>query len=206
MDTDLSTDKPLSSTAGEEPGWSENDLPRQIGQRIKERRQALGLSLRKLAARTGLSASSLSQIERGVVSPTLSSLTGIARALDTPLFEFFVGKFSNSLVGRQGHHPRLSLVGSNVNYELVSRRGSSNIAVMRARLQAGRSVYDTPQSHPQEECLFVLRGRIQVCLGDRTVVLESGDAIHYDANTPHLLTAVGDSEAEYVLCISPVVF
>jgi transcriptional regulator with XRE-family HTH domain len=166
----------------------------------------MGLSLRELSERTGLSASSLSQIERGIVSPTLKSLTAIARALDVPLFSFFIGNSNDSPVIRYGQHPRLQLPGSNVHYELISRRNSSSIAVMRARLQAGRSVYDEPQAHPQEECLYVLQGKMRVTLGDTEYVLGQHDAISFDGNVPHLLTAIGSEEAEYILSISPVVF
>ncbi len=164
------------------------------------------MSLRQLGAVANLSASSLSQIERGTVSPTLSSLSGIARALKVPLFDFFVGSYGDSLVLKKDQHLRLELPGSNVNYELISRRGSATVAVMRARLEAGHSVYDEPQSHPQEECLFVLQGQIEVILGDEAILLNKYDAIHFDASTPHRFSAVGDSDAEYILCISPVVF
>jgi transcriptional regulator with XRE-family HTH domain len=183
----------------------EGSLASDIGRRINQRRHQLGMSLRQLGAVASLSASSLSQIERGMVSPTLSSLSDIARALEVPLFDFFVGSYENSLVLKRGQHLRLELPGSNVDYELISRRGSTSIAVMRARLEAGHSVYDEPQSHPQEECLFVLRGQIEVTLGDETILLDSYDAIHFDASTLHKFTAVGDSDAEYILCISPVV-
>jgi len=184
----------------------EASLASDIGRRIKHRRHQLGMSLRQLGAVANLSASSLSQIERGIVSPTLSSLSDIARSLEVPLFDFFVGSYENSLVLKKGQHLRLELPGSNVDYELISRRGSTSIAVMRARLEAGHSVYDEPQSHPQEECLFVLRGQIEVTLGDETVLLDKYDAIHFDASTLHKFAAVGDSDAEYILCISPVVF
>lgn len=206
MNIEVDADQTSSEERGGIAVGEADSLPREIGRQIKARRRALGFSLRDLGARTGLSASSLSQIERGVVSPTLSSLTAIARALGVSLFEFFVGNAGHSMIFRKGAHPRLQLPGSNVDYELVSRRGSANIAVMRARLQAGSSVYDSPQVHPQEECLFVLQGEMEVCLGDQRFVLGPRDAIHFDGSVPHRLTAVGDQEAEYVLCISPVVF
>jgi len=185
---------------------TEISLNQEVGQRVKERRQALDLSLRKLGAMVGLTASALSQIERGVVTPSLTSLTAIARALDTPLHEFFVGQRGDSVVSRKGEHPHLCLPGSSVHYDLISRRSSSNLAVQRARLQPGHSVYSTPQVHPQEECLFVLKGKIQVQLGEQKIILEQYDAIHYDGSTPHLISVVGDVEAEYVLSMSPVVF
>jgi transcriptional regulator with XRE-family HTH domain len=194
----------ISSGDQEEP--VEDSLACDIGRRIKHRRHELGMSLRQLGTVANLSASSLSQIERGIVCPTLSSLSDIARALGVPLFDFFVGSYEDSLVLKKGQHLRLELPGSSVDYELISRRGSTSIGVLRAQLQAGHSVYDEPQSHPQEECLFVLRGQIEVALGDETVLLDKYDAIHFDASTLHKYAAVGDSDAEYILCISPVVF
>jgi transcriptional regulator with XRE-family HTH domain len=184
----------------------EEALPQEIGHQIKRRRQVLGFSLRDLGAASGLSASSLSQIERGMVSPTLSTLTAIAQALHVPLFDFFAGSSRDSVVLKKGRHLCLKLPESNIEYELLSRQGSASIAVMRARLQAGHSVYDQPQSHPQEECLLVLQGQVQVWLGGEIILLGRHDSLNFDANTPHRFTAVGEEEAEYILCISPVVF
>jgi transcriptional regulator with XRE-family HTH domain len=182
-----------------------DSLGQQIGQRVKERRAALGLSLRALGSMTHLTASSLSQIERGAVNPTFASLTAIAAALQVPLFELFVSRSGDSAVSRRGHHPRMQLRGSSVEYEMISRPSSSSMAVQRAHLHPGHSVYDTLQSHPQEECVFVLNGTLQLNLGGQDFVMEKGDAIHFDGLTPHRLTAIGDCEAEYVFCISPAV-
>jgi transcriptional regulator with XRE-family HTH domain len=205
MSQDIPVEKTTTSRE-EADNLAVSSLINDIGSLIKKRRHELGLSLRQVGAIADLSASSLSQIERGTVSPTLASLSQIAHALEVPLFDFFVGSSQNSVVLRKNEHLRLELPGSSVTYELISRRGSASIAVMRAKLEAGRSVYDTPQSHPQEECLFVLRGQMEVILGDETILLNAYDAIHFDASTPHRFSAVGDAEAEYILCISPVVF
>jgi len=59
-----------------------------IGQKIKERRQELGLSLRDLGAKTGLSASFISQLENDLTEMSINSLQKIALALNVPMFTF----------------------------------------------------------------------------------------------------------------------
>jgi quercetin dioxygenase-like cupin family protein len=54
--------------------------------------------------------------------------------------------------------------------------------------------------------LYVLEGKMRVMLGDTEYVLGQHDAISFDGNVPHLLTAISDEGAEYILSISPVVF
>ena len=62
----------------------------ELGDRVRERRQQLGLSLRDLAERSELTASFLSQVERGVTSPSIDSLRRVANALDVPVFHFLL--------------------------------------------------------------------------------------------------------------------
>jgi transcriptional regulator with XRE-family HTH domain len=62
----------------------------ELGNRLRARRQELGLSLRELAERVGLTASFLSQIERDLASPSIESLRKISDALEVPNFHFLV--------------------------------------------------------------------------------------------------------------------
>src|SRR5437764_15187876 len=63
----------------------ENTVDRRIGSAVRRRRQALNLSLRPLAAKSGVSASRISEIERGTKSPTISTLYKLADAMHVPV-------------------------------------------------------------------------------------------------------------------------
>ena len=82
----------------------------ELGDRVRERRQQLGLSLRDLAERSELTASFLSQVERGVTSPSIDSLRRVANALDVPVFHFLLEPDRESPVVREqpAHPPHLA--------------------------------------------------------------------------------------------------
>ena len=73
----------------------EEALHRRIGKRIRARRRQLGLTLKQLAGRTGVSVSMLSMIERAESSASVSTLYKVAAALDSPLHEFFIDNEAN---------------------------------------------------------------------------------------------------------------
>ncbi|PKO07248.1 MAG: hypothetical protein CVU41_02905 [Chloroflexi bacterium HGW-Chloroflexi-3] len=77
-----------------------------VGQKLKQRRDELNLSLRALAAQTGLSAVFLSQIERGKSNPSLNSLQRIAKTLGVPL-HFFLTNQKDSTI-RKGQNLTVS--------------------------------------------------------------------------------------------------
>ncbi len=68
-----------------------------LGERIRQRRKELGFSLRKLGARTGLTASFLSQVEHNQSSPSITSLQRIATALEVPVIALFDGRVNPAL-------------------------------------------------------------------------------------------------------------
>ncbi len=73
-----------------------------IGQKLKQRRDELNLSLRELGAQTGLSAAFLSQIECGKSNPSLHSLQNIAKILDVPLHYFLTNPTDSTI--RKDHN------------------------------------------------------------------------------------------------------
>lgn len=73
-----------------------------VGQKLKQRRDELNLSLRALGAQTGLSAAFLSQIERGKSNPSLNSLQRIAKTLGVPLHYFLANQNDSKI--RKDHN------------------------------------------------------------------------------------------------------
>ena len=90
----------------------------ELGERLRQRRKELGLSLRELADRVGLTASFLSQIERDLTSPSLESLRKISDALEVPIFHFFVESDGKCPVVRRHQRTELKLPDSNLTYKL----------------------------------------------------------------------------------------
>lgn len=170
-----------------------------IGLRLKERRQALKLSLRDLAQRTDVSASFLSQVERGQVNASLDSLRRIAEALEVNLLYFLTevaeenAVWSNpadttelsskaaptgstlkaySPVVRANERPRLIFPDSGVTYELLTPSLTHKMEVICGRLAPGVPNVARALREPTEEWIYVLSGVLAVEL-ETTRGLES---------------------------------
>ncbi|WP_445487589.1 helix-turn-helix domain-containing protein [Niallia sp. 03133] len=154
-------------------------------ERIRELRKKQGLTLMELAEKTGLSSSLLSQIERGLVDPTVSSFWKICTALNVPLTYFFPGSEEDRLLVRKGEHRLLEFSNSKVRYhELIPNRTGKQEFLL-VEIQPGEMSEKELVSHPGEESGFVLKGELTVALGEEEIHLKEGDSIHFLSTTPH---------------------
>jgi transcriptional regulator with XRE-family HTH domain len=173
-----------------------------LGKRLRALRRQQHLTLAQLGQKVDLSASYLSQIERGVTMPSLPRLTAVARALGVDVGYFFEeddpfpcvvrAECGTSLGGQAG-----------VAVELLSA-DPSNKAILPYRLvcQPGTSG-ERPSAFPGEECGLVLKGKLTVTVGDESFVLEAGDSIHYQRLQPLSWRNDGDGECVAIWAISP---
>ena len=91
-----------------------------LGERIRAKRKERGKSLSQLSALTGLTASFLSQVERDVTEPSITSLRKIAKALDVPIFYFLLDTEEYSPVVRSENRKVLKFPQSHLTFELDS--------------------------------------------------------------------------------------
>lgn len=155
-----------------------------IGERIKALRSEEGMTLAELGQRTNLSVSYLSQIERDKTTPSLSTLTNVAKALNVGLRYFFETEAEAAHVVRADERPGLAPDSSIVRQRLAPEVGNSQIKVQRVTLQPDSSPESLEQC-PGEELAFVLSGRLTMTIGEERFILAEGDSIHYDALQPH---------------------
>jgi transcriptional regulator with XRE-family HTH domain len=172
-----------------------------FGKRIRALRNERGLTLVQLGQRVGLSASYLSQIERGVTMPSLTRLTTIAAALDVEVGYFFEDDVSAPCVVRSNQGKKLKSTADAMvellSADLLDKKIQPYRMVCQPGASSGRS------THPGEESGFVLKGRLTVTVGEETFVLEAGDSIHYQAFQPHSWRNEGDEECIAVWAVSP---
>jgi transcriptional regulator with XRE-family HTH domain len=188
------------------------DYP-EMGERLREARQARSLSLRTLAERLGVSPSLISQIETGRANPSVSTLYAIAAELDVSLDELLFNDRrpaepvtpARSEVQASGtmapappvqraadrHSIRLA---SGVNWERLTTLSEPGIEFLHVTYEVGgaSSPPDAFQRHPGHEWGYVLSGRLQVRIGFDEYVLEPGDAISINSSIPHRLATLGD--------------
>jgi transcriptional regulator with XRE-family HTH domain len=156
-----------------------------IGERIKALRTEQGMTLAELGGKADLSTSYLSQIERDKTTPSLSTLTCIAKALNVGLRYFFETEAEVAYVVRAGGGQNgLTSDSSIIRQRLMPEAGSNKIEICRVVLEPHTSS-EQFVPYPGEEFVFVLAGELTVVAGDEQFVLAAGDSIHYDALQPH---------------------
>lgn len=167
------------------------DIEQVVRTRLRALRTAAGLSLDELAAQTNLSPSTISRIETGKRTIGLDVLVPLAAALHADLNALLEADGDDDVVIRptpSGRKDRTTW--------MLSRPTSSTVAV-KMRLEPVQQEVQQ-KVHPGHDWLFVLQGHIRLLLGDREILVETGEAAEFATMTPHAITAV-DGPAEIVM-------
>jgi len=177
-----------------------------LGAAIRRTRETQRRTLSDVAGEARVSPSLLSQIERGLVAPSLDSLRDIAEALGTAPFRLLVGNgVPSHLVVRKGDGTILP-IPEFAEFRLLSRSLHGSFEVGRWTLEPGRSNTREARSHGGEEANLILGGRARLELGGDEVMLSEGDFITFDARLPHRVVAVGTTTASALFVVSPPTF
>jgi transcriptional regulator with XRE-family HTH domain len=156
-----------------------------IGERIKALRVGQGKTLSDLGERANLSISYLSQIERDKTTPSISTLTSIAKALDVGLRYFFETEAETAVVVRRGEEGvTISSDTRAACQPLTPEVGETKLDVCRITLPPHAPSESLPQ-RAGEELAFVLSGELTITIGDEQFLLSAGDSVHYNALEPH---------------------
>jgi transcriptional regulator with XRE-family HTH domain len=178
-----------------------------VGERLRKRRTELGINLRELASRTDLTASFLSQVERGVTNPSLMSLRRIAEALGVQLMYFLAENMTaKSPVVRAKDRALLRLGNSEVTYELLSPDLHGKFEVICGRLQPGSENIARSLGVQTEELIMVLTGSLLVGLEDEDYTLHPGDTITFQGASLRKLMCASEIEVTWISVITPPVF
>ncbi len=151
-----------------------------VGDLVRRLREQRGLTLRALAAATDFSPSFISQLENGLVSPSIASMERIADTLGVTLGEFFasVRGSRSGLVVRAGERVQLSSAWSQATLEALSGMDRGRlIEPLLITLEPGGRSAKHPTAQPREEFAFVLEGELELTLGPDTLRLCPGDAV-----------------------------
>lgn len=180
-----------------------------VGERIKMLREEAGISLQELAERLGFSSALLNQIENHLVSPPLGALLKVSRALGVSVGEIW-GEHGGEpyIITRKDEGRTVSRFASKegINYgytyqSLGSGMRDRHIEPFVITLEPPTVRQGQPSGHEGEEFLFVIAGRVEVCLDGHTDILEPGDSIQYDARVPHRVTCHGETPAQIVAVV-----
>jgi transcriptional regulator with XRE-family HTH domain len=176
------------------------------GPRVRALRDAMGLSLRDLAERSGVSAPMLSQVERGETSPTLAVATKIAAGLDLTLSQLLrLDESPHLVVTPAGNRRAVQRDGHTVE-ELTPPLPGQRADVSLHTLAPGAGTGgpgDPPMHEPgSRETAFVLEGGIILFVDGDRHALAAGDSVTFDADLPHHFENEGDEPARMVAVIA----
>lgn len=180
-------------------------LTAQVGDRIRRKRVEQGLSVRALARLVDVAPSYISQIERGLTTPSIPKLRQISEVLQVPVFWLFIEDQEPRAIVRREHRRRLAPAGSDHHYELLTSHLGGKLQVMTVRLEPHASTQPEPKGHTGEEVAFVLSGTVRLELGGSTYELDTGDSAHYEGSIEHRYTNIGDEPAVVLFAMTPPV-
>ena len=165
-------------------GQSDTGQSDTLGSRLRMRRRELGLTLQQVGDGANLSVGFISQVERDLTSPSLSSLAAISRVLQANISEFFAIPGEGSLTTRARSRGHYSLDERYTDYERVTANFPGHVlnGVIMHEPPGNRS---EPIRHEGEEFLFVLSGSITVEIDGKATILHAGDSIHFRSDREH---------------------
>jgi transcriptional regulator with XRE-family HTH domain len=168
-----------------------SDVEHLVRTRLRSLRNTLGLSLNELAARTNLSPSTISRVETGNRTISLDVLIPLAAGLHVDLDSLLDLHSDDDVV----IHPVPSTSGHRTTW-LLSRPTGNTIAI-KLRLEPGARTAEQ-RVHPGHDWFFVTAGRVRLLLGERELVVETGEAAEFATMTPHSFSAI-DEPAELIM-------
>ena len=160
-----------------------------IGNKLKELRVLKGLTQEELADRSELSKGFISQLERNLTSPSITTLMDILQCLGTSIGEFFNEAPDEQIVfGKQDYFVNEDTEYKNEIKWIIPNAQKNTIEPIYLTLQAGGSTCpDTP--HEGEEFGYVLQGAVSIHLGNKTYKAKKGESFYYTADKTHFLSS-----------------
>ncbi|MCK9248790.1 MAG: XRE family transcriptional regulator [Solirubrobacteraceae bacterium] len=180
----------------------------EIGPRVRALREQMGLSLRDVAERCGVSATTLSQVERGETSPTLQVAARIAAGLDLRLSQLLrLDEGGSVTVVRAGERRRGGASRRGHAVEILSpplpgQRSELTRHVLRAGARTGRDGDPPIHEAGSREIALVERGTVVLSCDGVTHDLAPGDCVTFDADLPHHFVNPGPDEAVLLAVVS----
>jgi transcriptional regulator with XRE-family HTH domain len=181
-----------------------------VGQRIRDLRRSRKLSLEVVAGSTDLSIGYLSQIERGLSSPSLRVLATIADVLGVGIAGLFgtketAGGASDAIVTREPQRAELNLWRTGISKQLLSPSGSEGrLNLFLVHMEPGGSTGDELYTHDGEEAGLVLEGEMKLTVDAESWTLKTGDSFRFASRRPHRFSNPSDKAKAVVLWVNCV--
>jgi len=175
-----------------------------VGRRLRELRAERDLSVRALAEKSSLAINTLSLIENGKTSPSVSTLQQIAAALDVPITAFFeTNTPSTKIVYTKADSRPSADFAHGTLADLGAGMADPAVQPFVITLESNRGSGANPIVHTGHEFVYCLEGRIAYTLEERTYLLEPGDSLLFESHLPHRWQNVDAQQAQAILIMYP---
>ena len=179
-----------------------------IGENIRNLRKKNGMTMEVLAKAIGVTGGYISQLERNLVDPSLSTLRKIARVFCVPMSSFLddEGRETVSVI-RADSNRRLGAKGTSSYTYLSPIPGEESLKMEMLKVVISAGTWDSEDDvvHNAEECTTVLDGCVCVMADGKSHNLNTGDSIYIRSNVPHRYFNPGKTDAVLVSCVCPPV-
>jgi transcriptional regulator with XRE-family HTH domain len=175
-----------------------------VGGNLRRLREEQELSIRALAEKSGLAVNTLSLIENGKSSPSVSTLQQLALALNVPIIAFFEGEAPENVISyikadRRPRaifdHGRLEDLGAGTVIQAVEP------FVVTLEPNGGSGLQEI--LHTGYEFVFCLEGRVAYTIAGHTYLLETGDSLLFEAHLPHRWQNLNTTDSRVLLVLVP---
>jgi transcriptional regulator with XRE-family HTH domain len=174
-----------------------------VGERLRELREARNISMRTLAARSGLSANALSMIERGKASPSVSTLYKLADALGVSITSFFATESERKQVVFLKAQARPHVSFSRGIFEgLGGEQFMGRVEPFMLTLENSANSGPRTMTHTGHEFVFCLRGELEYQVERQVYLLQPGDSLLFAAHLKHKWRNPGKNVVSAIIIIS----
>ncbi len=189
----------------------EQEIRETLGARMRQLRKSRGLSMQQVAERADLSVGLISQIERGLTSPSIRTLKLMALALDMPLEGFFTRPETPSsqdagCVVRPRTRQVLNLEHTGMSVQIISPECGGSMQMILSDLKPGGHSGHKMDRHEGEEAGLVLFGQLELWIGDEHFHLFEGDTFQFSSLTPHRYCNPGEMTTRIHWTVSPPLY
>ncbi len=193
----MTTDQALSMVDG-------SAIRIDVGRCLRQLRIQRELSIRSLAVQSGLNVNTLSLIENGRTSPSVSTLQLLASALNVPITAFFKDDLPRNNISYQkaGERPKATFAYGtleDLGAGLTLRGGQPFLITLEPKASSG----DTPIVHTGHEFVFCLEGQLSYIIDGRIYQLDPGDSLLFEAYLPHSWQNSGETASRSLLVMCP---
>ena len=172
-----------------------------IARRLRGLREAIDLTPEELSAKLGLTTEKVDLYESGTVEIPVSYLFEVARMCGIDLTALLSGSeahLQNHFLVRQGKgmsvERRKDYDYKSLAYGFSGRKMEPFMVRVPPKAEDSLSFNE----HPGQEFIYVIRGKLEIRLEDKILVLEQGDSLYFSSKTPHALRGLDGQDAEFI--------